>query len=59
MTLPFKKKKEKNMLLVPLSSTCQLQVPTNYQDVTQWRHCNACNAGAIRISSDSGAGQQT
>lgn len=47
------------MLLVPLSSTCQLQVPTNYQDVTQWRHCNACNAGAIRISSDSGAGQQT
>lgn len=31
-------------------STCQLQVPTNYQDVTQWRHCNVCNAGAIRIS---------
>lgn len=41
-------------------STCQLQVPTNYQDVTQGRYYDAYNAGAMRnLFPDSSADQQT
>lgn len=50
MTLyPFKNKRNK-YAFGPIVSTRQLQVPTNYQGVTQRRHYNACNAGVIRIS---------
>lgn len=44
------------MLLVSLPLV-QVQVSTNYQEVTQKRYCNACNASAIRIFLNAGAGQ--